>query len=295
MGLLSCVPKKRAAATDAYESYFWKLLINSCFGKTIENRRNRKHINVVTSKESALKLIKKATISDVMIINENMALMTMKNIRVKLCSPIYTGVTVLSRGKERMFDFFYNCVQRKYGHENVSLAGTDTDSAFLVLKCHDVYEDMKEPEFSSWLDRSDYNLEDPLLGHMYDATNRKVRGAFKDVCGENGIITQFCYLKSKLYSYLTTTDYMAITAKGVQKDYQEKHMHFNDFYRVLFADEQSPETTTATCKRFQSVQHNIYTIESTKTGLTSFDNKRYLLDSVNSLAYGHYRIRELNV
>ena len=289
-GFVELCTQKRAAATDAYESFFWKLLINATFGKSCENKRKRSHINVVTSKDSALKLIKKATISDVMIINENMALITMKNVRVKLNSPMYTGVTVLARGKERMFDFYYNCMQRRYGHENVSLLGTDTDSAFMVVKCHDLYEDMKEPEFSSWLDRSDYDPNDPQLGHMYDVTNRKVRGAFKDVTAGNGIITKFCYLKSKLYSYLTTTDYMSLTAKGVQKDFQEKHMHFNQFYQVLF---EHTLKTFATCKRFQSVQHNIYTIESTKTGLTSFDNKRYLHSKTESLAYGHYRIREL--
>ena len=285
--------QKRAATSDPYESFFWKILINSCFGKSIESKRNRKRINVVTREGNALALAKKATISDIMIISEDMVLVTMKAIRVKLNSPIYTGVTCLGRAKERMYDFYYNCVQREYGHENVQLLGGDTDSLFLAIKCDDIYADMKKPEISNpWLDRSDYNPEDPVLGpDMYDATNKKVRGMFKDVTAQDGVITKFCYLKSKLYGYRTTQDYEEKKAKGIDTNFVKKNLSFNDYHRVLFND----DVTTATAKRFQSLQHSIYTVECTKTALTSFDNKRYYVNAVDSLAYGHYKITQPSV
>ena len=285
--------QKRAATSDPYESFFWKMLINSCFGKTIESKRNRKRINVVSLPNTARNLIKKATISDVMIINANMALITMKTIRVKLNSPIYLGVTCLGRAKERMYDFYYSCIQREYGHEKVQLLGGDTDSLFLAVKCEDIYADMRKPELSNaWFDRSDYSPEDPVLGpDMYDGTNKKVRGMFKDVTAQSGIITRFCYLKSKLYSYATTRDYEEKKAKGIDTNFVKKNLSFNDYYRVLFNE----DVTNATSKRFQSIQHNIFTVETTKTGLTSFDNKRYYLNAVDSLAYGHYRIPQISV
>ena len=40
-------------------------------------------------------------------------------------------------------------------------------------------------------------------------------------------------------------------------------------------------------------QHQVHSLEINKVGLCCYDNKRYLLDKVNSLSYGHYKIGEL--
>jgi hypothetical protein len=39
----------------------------------------------------------------------------------------------------------------------------------------------------------------------------------------------------------------------------------------------------------RSYNHTIYIINCNKIGLSSYDNKRYWIDKVNSLAYGHWR------
>ncbi len=36
--------------------------------------------------------------------------------------------------------------------------------------------------------------------------------------------------------------------------------------------------------------HELYTMQVDKRGLCSYDDKRYLLDNIRSLAYGHYQI-----
>src|SRR5688572_19992544 len=38
--------------------------------------------------------------------------------------------------------------------------------------------------------------------------------------------------------------------------------------------------------KFKEKQHQLCTIELNKVGLSAYDNKRYLIDNVNSLAYG---------
>ena len=42
---------------------------------------------------------------------------------------------------------------------------------------------------------------------------------------------------------------------------------------------------------FRTDCHRVYTTRTTKTSLSAFDSKRYLLeDGIQSLAYGHYMI-----
>ena len=279
---------KRAETTDPYENYFWKLVQNSVYGKTVEQKRGRCRLNIIKTEKSALALAKKATISDILIITENVVIIKMKAIRVTLNSPIYAGVTVLSRSKELMYSFYYDCLQKQYGHENLSLITTDTDSTLILVRCHDVYEDMRKPEMSFWLDRSDYSKDDPLLGpDMYDDTNRKVGGKFKDVTATTGVITSVCFLKPKLYSYKTTQNKTDVKAKGMDIN-ARKDVIFDHFTRVL----KKNDKTFTTTKRFQSVQHEIYTVEITKTGLTCYDDKRYHETYNESLAYGHYKIQK---
>ena len=43
----------------------------------------------------------------------------------------------------------------------------------------------------------------------------------------------------------------------------------------------------------RSKNHKIYSINTTKVSLKSYENKRYWTTSVDSLAYGHFRIYEL--
>ena len=45
-------------------------------------------------------------------------------------------------------------------------------------------------------------------------------------------------------------------------------------------------------KYIRSYNHTIYTINCNKLGLSSYDNKRYWTDSINSLAYCHYLSQE---
>ena len=43
----------------------------------------------------------------------------------------------------------------------------------------------------------------------------------------------------------------------------------------------------------RSKNHKIYSINTTKVSLNSYENKRYWTTSVDSLAYGHYKTHDL--
>ena len=287
-GYMDFCTQRRAATNDSYESNQFKMAMNAVYGRSIVNKRGRKRANFVRSRAEVLKLSKKATICDVLPISEHMALVFMKQQRVRLDAPIYTGVVTLSRAKQTMYDFYYKFLQPMYGVENVKMLGTDTDSFFLHLKCEDFYADMKNPEISDiWYDRSDYLEDDPILGAgMYDPKNKKVRGMFKDVTAQEGPITKFIYLKSKMYSYVTKKHKLEMKGKGIPNYILKRDHALNDYARVLFDD----AVTSIKAKRFQSVQHKIHTVEIKKIAMTNFDTKRYYVDTVNSVAFGHHKI-----
>ena len=53
---------------------------------------------------------------------------------------------------------------------------------------------------------------------------------------------------------------------------------------------QGNKCDTVQFNSIRSKHHNIYTINQVKQSLNSYENKRFYLDSINSLPYGHYKI-----
>jgi len=163
----------------------------------------------------------------------------------------------------------------RYGVENMKLCMTDTDSLFYHITTHDVYADMGE--MREHFDLSEYPKSHPL----YDATNKKVLGKFKDEAA-GSIITEFVGLRAKLYAYRKHDGKEDKRCKGVSKSVV-KDMKLVEYLRCL----ESGESKTATMTTINSRSHALETRCITKTALAAFDNKRKLLDAVNSVPFGY--------
>ena len=97
------------------------------------------------------------------------------------------------------------------------------------------------------------------------------------------IISEFIGLKSKMYSLISVDDEETTKAKGVNKKIKHKEL------AVLF----NKKVIRHNMKRIQSKLHKIGTYDVCKISLSSFDDKRYILDDdVKSLAYFHKDIKE---
>ena len=177
--------EKRKNAANDFEKDFFKLMINSVCGKTIENLR--KIINVRLEKnENELKYTSRPTyVAHKLFDKDYAAIHEIKPVLV-LNKPTYVGFTVLDLSKWKMHAFHYNFIKKNF---NAELLFTDTVSLVYEIKSKNVYE-----EFYKWKDLFDFSnySEDSTF---YDESNKKVISIMKDEYG-GVIIIEFIGLKA---------------------------------------------------------------------------------------------------
>ena len=117
-------------------------------------------------------------------------------------------------------------------------------------------------------DFSNYPKDHPL----YDKTNAKVPGLFKDELGGKEM-TEFIALRSKMYAY-KTADGETKKLKGITRHVVKNKITFDDYLRSLFND----ETLKHTMRVLNSDRHRMYIKEIDKQSLNPFDDKRFILD-----------------
>jgi len=122
--------------------------------------------------------------------------------------------------------------------------------------------------------------------------NKRRLGKFKSETGDSAP-AEFCGLRSKMYSlYTPTNDSKSYRkAKGVPKFHVRKNVCHQHYLHVL----NTGNKTACTFRSFRSQNHVLTTRKITKTCLSCIDDKRYLIDNVYSLAYGHKDIKKCSV
>lgn len=277
--------KRRAQATNKFDVNFYKLLNNGLYGKTIENPKKRTKVKLCNEPAKFEKLVAKPEYKGAKKINSSLVTVEMKPASVKLNKPFIVGMAILDLSKYHMFKFHYGVV-KKFFDNRASLLYTDTDSLLYEIKSDDAYCELysKAREF---IDFSNYPPDHPC----YDPVNKLVPGTFKDEC-KSKIITEFVGLRSKMYSLRVLSGEEknifeeSKAAKGVHRSVIKADLRFENYYDCLFRCQKLEHLF----KCIQSVNHRVYTKFKAKNSLSSFDCKRYLLDTVHSVPYGHYQI-----
>ena len=163
--------EKRTNAANDFEKDFFKLIINSVYGKTMENLRKRINVRFVNNKKDFLKYTSKPTYVTHKLFDKDFAAIHEIKPVLMLNKPIYVGLIVLQLSKWMMYDFHYNFIQKNF---NAELLSTDTDSLIYEIKSENVYE-----EFFKWkhlFDFSNYSED----SEFSDDTNKEVIGKMKD-------------------------------------------------------------------------------------------------------------------
>jgi hypothetical protein len=275
---------QRSLATNKFEKDFFKLMNNSMFGKTMENLRKRRKVDLITSEEQLRKRVSQPAFKNFIIFHED--LVAVERVQTNLClnRPIYIGFAVLDLSKHLMYEFHYKHIKTRYPEGKSRLLFTDTDSLAYGISTDNIYQDM-------WDDKDLYDFSEYPISHQcHSLDNKKVIGKFKDELA-GCIIEEFVGLKAKMYSVKSKNNIGITTemkkAKGVKTCVVKKKLTHSDYKQCIFRNLAIYKSWTS----IRSYNHQLFSINQNKKSLSTYDDKRYILDDgISTLPYGHYRI-----
>jgi hypothetical protein len=244
----------RSKAKNAFEKDFFKLCINSVFGKTMQNLRTQTSYDFFTNDDKLQKRVADSRFERCSVIGNIAGVSRIKD-DVMLNKPIFMGAAIWDLSKLLMFRFHYDVIRQRYG-DMARLLFTDTDSLCYHIETPDVYANMGQ--MAEHFDPSDYPSEHPLFSSM----NKKVVGKFKDET--NGVpISEFVGLKSKMYCFAVGGSTKR-TAKGIKKAAAQRDLMMEQCKAYL-------DGTACTVKQtmIQSRNHIICTVSATKSALSA--------------------------
>ena len=271
---------KRAAAKTPFEKMLYKLMMNSVYGKFLQDNRKHFDVKISTTQKSYEKLMASPFYKGHRIISENIVAFYLKRKKVILDRLYATGFSILELSKNHMNRAWYEFIQPILGATNVSIVLTDTDS--FVIKVQNMSRKEVLDKLSPLMDFSNY----PETHERYSENVRARPGYFKDEnCGNYmvGIVG----LKSKCYitkiQSRTRHDLTDMpVCKGVMKAARKK-LSFNK-YKACVTNIQSLKCTVT---NIRAKKHELFTQEMNKIALSTFDDKRWLFEcGVHTAAYG---------
>ena len=122
----------RKKASNDFEKDCFKLVNNAVFCKTMENVRKHRDIKLVKTDHKRNKLVSESNYHTMKLISENLSIIEMKKVKVKMNKPIYLWLSILEISKIIMYEFWYDYMKKKYG-DMVKLCYMDTES-LIILK-----------------------------------------------------------------------------------------------------------------------------------------------------------------
>ena len=209
-------------------------------------------------------------------INSKLVGVEKKYSSIKINKPFYIGMSILDLSKWHMYNFHYNVMKP------IPLF---LCSFIYEISSDDVHKEFR-PHTRDYFDFSNY----PESHILKNNCNKKVPGKFKDESASK-CITEFVGLRSKMYSFMLddkkdVRKAEVRVAKGVQKSVIFNDLRFSTYLNCLWNDEVKEHNF----KTIPSMKHSVATYTQSKLTLYPFEDKRYLLDAINSLPYSHYAL-----
>lgn len=274
----------RKQATNDFDKNLYKYLMNSVFGKVLENTRKRSDIRLCTRWEGRYNvegLISRPNFQRVVSFGDDLAAVQLSKLNIVMDRPIYAGCAILELSKVVMCKFIYEYLQPTFG-KGLKIIYSDTDSIVADIKCENIYEHIRR-DAEKYYDTSDLK---PDNKHGIPLVNKKCLGKFKDeMKGEP--VESFAGVRPKSYSIRVSGETEIKRAKGVKKGVIDRCITHDDYIECV---ERNVELH-CTQNFIRSRLHKMYTVREKKLALSPHDNKRFLLkNSFDTLAYGHYKI-----
>ena len=195
-------------AVNSFEKYFFKLMNNSVYGKSMESLREKIKVRLVNNAKDYKKSVSKRSFFSYNIFSKNfVAIQEIKPV-LTLDKIIDVGLNILDLSTLLMYEFHYNYNKRKF---SANLLFTDTDSLVYEIETNYLYEDFYEDK--NLFDFSCY----PQDSKFFSSGNNKVIGTMKDEL-KGKIINEFVGLNSKTYSLIAVDGKEIKIAKGGNKN-----------------------------------------------------------------------------
>ena len=172
-------------AANDFEKYFFKLMIDSAYGKTTENLWKRINVRLINNTEDFLKYTSKPTYITHKSLGEDYAAVHEFKPSLILNKLIYVGFTVLELSKWKMYGFYFHFIKKKF---DAKLLFTDTDSLTNEINSENAHEEFLRGKICLTL---------VIIQKIQSFLNKKVIGKMKDEFGVV-IVTEFVGLKSKM-------------------------------------------------------------------------------------------------
>ena len=102
--------EKRMNAANDFDKDFFKLMINSVYGNTMENLWKRIYLRSVNNEKDFLKYTSRPTYITHKFFGKDYAAIHEIKLVLILNKPIYIGFTVLDLHKWKMYNFHYNFI-----------------------------------------------------------------------------------------------------------------------------------------------------------------------------------------
>ena len=202
-------------------------MINAFFGKTVENIWNYRDIELVTPDKRRSILVPEPNYHSSKHISEDLMIIEMKKIEVKMNKPIYLDQAILDIGKTLMHELWYDYIKPKYNYKARSCY-MDTDSFAINIRTEDFYKDIAN-DVEKWFGISNYdNDNDNYKRPLPAGINKKVICKFKDELGGK-IVTKFCALRAKAHAYKLDDDTEHKKTKGTKKSVIKSELMFENY------------------------------------------------------------------
>lgn len=289
--------EKRTKSKNDFEKNFWKLIVNSVYGKTIESISSRKKIKITTNLKDFSAAIKSPCYERHVIVNENISIVILSVTRVVVNRPYYIGFSILEISKLVMYEFFYSVLQPYFGQKGIQLLYSDTDSLAILVKTFNIIQDLEN--LKSNMDFSNLHSDHSLFSNE----NKALLFKFKEEFGLRPI-SRLCALKSKVYSFEVACNHSeGVNEKGVckicknisfsvsninkLKGIQRKtarEIHFDKYLKCLSQNYAQRDNVFQISSKNQSISTNLVN----KISLSSFDDKRYIYNcGIHSEPYSY--------
>lgn len=280
--------KARQETNNPVMGTLYKLLNNSIYGKTCENKfKYRKFgIHKETQEEGGAINEFLGNCKNATLLTEDTYLTETQITEIILDKPIQIGFQVLEYAKLAIYEFVQPMIE-EFG-DDIQFAYTDTDSLLVFFKNqerHPFIRMRQNPQISTLLDL-EKNKTAIALGCQTEHTN-KVAGLWSDEV-EGKSIVEFVGLRAKSYAIRFSDGPETLKNKGVRSNARSsttgQKLDFASYYNALFHD--APIYVDQ--YQLQSKQHNIRLHKQRKLALSSLDYKRHVLaDKIRTLPFGY--------